>query len=281
MKRTLLFSLPLLPVASLFAQPAGNGQELSTSLSYSSSAELKGDGGSAGDLSLFFANAKVGLGSFEIANGQLSYGVEGSLVSIDGETRSPLPDDLASGALSLSYATRISENRTVIAGTSLGQYGTGFNASGLALLQTKESDSLSWSVGALFDIQGKYPVLPIVGVVWQATPEITVRVGAPRAEIAYKLNPELSASFGVGAAGGTYRTGAAGRSASGKALDHTWVDIREIRVGPGLAWRASDALSVRVEAGWVADRRFEFDDRDVTLRTEDAAYAGLSGVFRF
>jgi hypothetical protein len=59
------------------------------------------------------------------------------------------------------------------------------------------------------------------------------------------------------------------------------MDVRELRVGPALVWQPSPELSLRLEAGLVVDRRIEFEDRDVTLRSDDTAYGGLTASFRF
>ncbi|HEY0947435.1 MAG TPA: hypothetical protein VGD81_19280, partial [Opitutaceae bacterium] len=66
-----------------------------------------------------------------------------------------------------------------------------------------------------------------------------------------------------------------------RSLRDTEVTYREIRVGAGMRWPLTDACTLELEGGWMADRRFDYDDRDLTVKTDDAAYGRIFVSTRF
>ena len=52
-------------------------------------------------------------------------------------------------------------------------------------------------------------------------------------------------------------------------------------VGAGARWRVVKPLLLFAEAGWLVDRRFHYDDRDLLLNGDGAPYlrGGLNGTF--
>jgi hypothetical protein len=71
--------------------------------------------------------------------------------------------------------------------------------------------------------------------------------------------------------GGTFRVAEDfGRRRGRAQLDNQDVDFREITLGAGARWEFSRTLSAGVTLGWMLDRRFEYENRDLLLNGDGA-----------
>ncbi|MDX2185599.1 MAG: DUF6268 family outer membrane beta-barrel protein [Opitutaceae bacterium] len=285
MKHSLLRSF--IPVATFVAGTtiaAAQGQrppdtELGLYIAYSARSDARVGEQQLGELAVASARFSATIGSFQALNGVFTYGTTFQWLGIDASDSAPLPDSIAAAGLDLGYSTPVLTDKRLIVGVRPGFNGAGFNVAGTVFLTGKTTETFTWLAGVVLDAHNEYPVLPVVGFVWQPAERWTVALRVPRSEIAYRFNPELEASLGFSFGTGTYKTNAVPVTASGRNLSDSWFDYREIRVGPALAWNVDPNFQIRAETGWVVDRRFEFDDQDVVVRSDDTVYAGLSGVW--
>ena len=54
------------------------------------------------------------------------------------------------------------------------------------------------------------------------------------------------------------------------------LSYNEWRVGAGFRWSPCRAFSLGVDGGWMGERQFNFDDRDLDLTSEGAPYFQLA-----
>jgi hypothetical protein len=274
-----LASLLLLPAALAFAQRPPS-TELSVTTAHSTASDARLRGHSLGDLSVTEAQVSAKLGSTPLGAGAVGYGFTVQYLGIDADDGAPLPDSIGGAVLDFSYSQPVLGDKRLLATLRPGYYGTGLNASGTVFLSGQASPEFTWLAGFVWDLHNEFPALPIFGFVWKPSADWTVALRAPRSEITYRLTPTLDASLGLSVGTGTYRTGAVRQGPAGTPdLSDTWFDYRELRVGPALSWQVNDSLRATFETGLVVDRRFEFDDKNVILRTDDAAYASASLSF--
>jgi hypothetical protein len=71
------------------------------------------------------------------------------------------------------------------------------------------------------------------------------------------------------------------RSSGTISLRDTYVDYREIRVGGGLRWNLGKAVALELEGGWVVDRRFDYYERSLEVKTDGASFWHLGVTTRF
>ncbi len=276
--RALLFALPPLMVcASLHAQrPAAQA-----SLSVETSAALPSDaminGQASDELSTAYTSLQWRNAPLAVGAGQLQWGVGGMALLISEEANLPVPDDQWGGSVELGYSQRLGQDKQLITSLRPTYFGDGFNLTGLGLIRWQVSPTFAWSGGVIFSVQGDRPVLPVVGFRWQPNETWSVNFGAPRTEVAYAFSPTLVTSLGVSFVGADFKVKEVENlNPQGRDLSNTWVDYREIRVGPSVRWTALPTLELGLEAGLQVDRRFDFHEKDYELRTKDSPYVGLS-----
>jgi Domain of unknown function (DUF6268) len=268
--------------AALSAQPTPPSAEffIQASSAFASAAQINGEDGA--DLTTAYARTSVQLKPQRVGQGALRFGVEAIALTTNAEDLLPVPEDQFGAGLEVIYSQPVFGDKMAALSLRPTYFGQGFNLTGAAFLRWQQTPSLSFAAGVAFSTQGDRAVLPIFGLRWQASEALSFTLGAPRTEIAYAFSPTLVASLGASAIGATFKVDDVQRlSPTGKNLDDTWVDYREVRVGPALTWTALPTLSVAIEAGLQVDRRFDYFERDFQLRTADSPYVALSLTSKF
>lgn len=141
---------------------------------------------------------------------------------------------------------------------------------------------LQWFFGVLADPRSEIPVLPGVGFRWQFADEWTLMFLLPKPRIIYSYNEQLSFFAGAEMKSGGYMVAKDfGRRNGNRGLDNDRVAYREITLGGGVSWKFHPAVTLEVQGGYVVDRRFDYEQSDLILDSEPAAYiqAGLSTAF--
>lgn len=292
----LLLSFCALAIVSLAptlsGQPGQRGPSsiLDVSFSHSGPASAEFAGRSGGDLSVNASSVGVLLNRSLRPDLQASLGVEYRHFGVEVPAGVPVPGTLQALSLRLAATLRFDSAWSATlalspglfsAGTSLD--GDGFNAPGLLIATWRSSATFSLSGGIRFDAFSDNPVLPILGFRWQASPSVLVSLGAPRTEVAFTLSPDTDLFAGASFQGGSFRIDDPGlRPPPGYPhLRDTYVDYREIRLGLGARWAASPTVRLEVEAGWLADRRFDYYDRLLEVKTDGALYGRVGVTARF
>ncbi|MBL9207093.1 MAG: TonB-dependent receptor [Opitutaceae bacterium] len=287
---TLVFGL--VPAMRLTAQPGGSGPSSSLEVSYahSGSADLEYAGRNAGDLSVgaFTVEAKTRLSLNPGLFGSAGLGWE--RYSIDADRGVPVPETLQVLKLDVGATFLLDRSWSVTIGLSPGFYSAGssiksdgFNVPVLALATWRASPTFSLSGGLRYDAFSDNEVLPFLGFRWQATPAMTVSLGAPRTEVAYTLREGAELFFGASFQGGGFHVDDAALAAPAgyPSLRDTEMAYREIRAGGGVRWALSPEFSIDLEAGWMFDRRFDYYDRSLEVKTDGAVFARVGVTARF
>jgi hypothetical protein len=278
----------------LLAQPRGGGG--------APAAEVEFAIGHSGGADSEFANrsgAEVAVTAFELSAKTrralrqdlfLGYGLKLEHFDIDAPASVPLPDRLQGLAVELSATRVFSPEWTGTVVLSPGLYaasgdfgGDAFNVPVLALATWRSGPDLSLFGGARYDGFSDTPVIPFLGVRWQATPEVTLTVGAPRTEVSYRGAGDREWFFGASFQGGGFAVDDAALPvpAGYPRLRDTVVDYREIRIGGGLRMPLGEGLRLELEAGWMVDRRFDYHERSLEVKTDGAASVRLGLSARF
>ncbi|MBM3873713.1 MAG: hypothetical protein FJ382_08255 [Verrucomicrobia bacterium] len=274
------------------AQPGGRGPASSLEFAFSHSAK------SDADLPGRPAAGKLAVDAWSVSGKtarMLRPGVFASAggtwerYEVDASSALPVPKKLQGAALNLAVAMALDADWMLSLTVSPGFYAAGsspgtdgFNAPGLLLGTRKISPTFSVAVGLRFDAFSDNSVLPIAGFRWQPTPEWTVSLGAPRTEAVYKIREGIEVFGGGSFQGGGFAIDDPQLRSSGTiSLRDTYVDYREIRAGGGLRWALGKALSLELEGGWVVDRRFDYYERSLEVKTDGASFWHVGLTTRF
>lgn len=275
-----------------WAQPGGRGAGSSAEFVFSHSAE------SDADLPGRPAVGKLSVDAWSVS-GQTSRtlrpGVFASVggtwerYEVDASSTLPVPKKMQGAALNVSGTMSLEGDWMVSLTLSPGFYeagsspgADGFNVPGVLLGTRKISPNLSIAVGLRFDAFSDNSILPIAGLRWQASPEWTVSLGAPRSEVVYAIREGIELFGGGSFRGGGFAIDDPQLRASGTvSLRDTYVDYSEIRVGGGLRWALTDTLALELESGWVVDRQFDYYERSLEVQTDGAAFWHVALSARF
>jgi len=275
-----------------WAQPGGRGPASTLEFAFSHSAESDADLPSrrdAGKLSVDVWSVSGKTTRMLRPGVFASAGGTWERFNVDATSALPVPKKLQGAALNLAGAMALDGDWMVSLTVSPGFYSAGsspgmdgFNAPGLLLGTRKISPTFSLAVGLRFDAFSDNSVLPIAGFRWQPAPEWTVSVGAPRTEAVYKVREDIEVFGGGSFQGGGFAFDDPQLRSSGTiSLRDTYVDYREIRVGGGLRWNLGKAVALELEGGWVVDRRFDYYERSLEVKTDGASFWHLEVTTRF
>lgn len=275
-----------------WAQPGGRGQSSSAEFAFSHSAESDADlpgRSAAGKLSVD-AWSVSGQTTRTLRPGLLaSLGGTWERYEVDATSALPVPKKLQGAALNLSGTLSLDGDWRVSLTLSPGFYeagsspgSDGFNVPGVLLGMRKISPTLSIAVGLRFDAFSDNSILPIAGLRWQPAPEWTVSLGAPRTEVVYAIREGIELFGGGSLRGGGFAIDDPKLRSSGTiSLRDTYVDYSEIRMGGGVRWSLTPTVSLELESGWVVDRRFDYYERSLEVKTDGAAFWHVAVSSRF
>jgi hypothetical protein len=200
-----------------------------------------------------------------------------------------VPDSLSSLAMKLGYSRTLSPKWSLRAEIDPGVYSDFEDVGsddvsvpfGMRILYAA-SRELQWAFALFVDTRSSVPVIGGVGARWQFAPKWTLLAFLPEPRVEYAAADNLTLFAGAGMRGGTFRVAEDfGRRRGRGQLDNQDVDFRELTVGAGARWKISPALSAGVSLGWMLDRRFEYESRDLLLNGDGAPTLqfSLSGSF--
>jgi len=285
----------------VWAQPAGRGPASSLEVSFSHSAASDADllGRSAVGTVAVDAWSLSGKttrvlrpGVFASVGGTWEqYSVDAPVTkpSIGVSSTLPVPEKLRGAAIDLAGAMALDGDWMVSLTVSPGFYSAGsspgsdgFNAPGLLLGTRKISPTFSVAVGLRFDAFSDNSILPIAGLRWQPAPEWRVSLGAPRTEAVYTVRKGIELFGGGSLQGGGFAIDDPRLQSAGTiSLRDTYVDYQEIRAGAGVRWALTETVSLEIEGGWVVDRRFDYYERGLEVKTDGASFWHVELSTRF
>lgn len=205
------------------------------------------------------------------------------------DSSAPIPESLDALTMKLGYSRPLSPQWTVLTEIDPGLYtdfkdisGDDFNAPVGLRVAYAVSRELQWLFGMNVDFRSSNPVIGGFGVRWQFARDWTLAFIIPEPRVEYALSPSVRLTAGASLRGGTFRVAENfGRRRGRAELDNQDIDFREITAGFGARWEVKPGLNVSATAGWMIDRRFEFDERDLLLNGDGAPLLRLSVIGTF
>ncbi len=286
--------LALASPLSLSAQTAvaprapGDPFEWRTEFSYSGTSDIGEGTVSLGELQ-HRSLAVEGVRTIALDNGA-AYLLGGSWRRFDfSRPTFPIPESLTAIALKLGYSRPLNPQWSLRAEIDPGLYsdfedisGDDFNAPiGLRVVYGA-SRELQWLFGLNVDLRSSNPVIGGFGVRWQFASKWTLLFLIPQPRIEYAVSPTVRIFGGATLRGGTFRVADDyGGSRGRPELDDQDIDFREISAGIGIRWQLQPGLTLTAGGGWMIDRRFEFEKRNLLLNGDGAPtfQLALNGSF--
>lgn len=200
-----------------------------------------------------------------------------------------VPDSLSSLALKLGYSRTLSPQWSLRAEIDPGVYSDFEDVGrddvsspfGLRVLYAAKRE-LQWAFAIFVDPRSSVPVIGGIGARWQFAPQWTLLAFLPEPRVEFAASERLRLYAGASLRGGTFQVAEDfGRRRGRPQLDNQKVDFREISLGAGARWELSRTLFAGVALGWMLDRRFEYEDRDLLFNGDGAPMFSvqLSGSF--
>lgn len=140
------------------------------------------------------------------------------------------------------------------------------------------SDELQWVLGLDVDINRQLPIIPAVGVHWSITDTWVLNAVLPTPRLEYDWSKSLTLYLGGDVDDGTFRVDRGMGAGVGRPiLSGAVVEYDEIRVGAGFSWKASKAITLELEGGYLPYREFDYHRADTHFSNDGGApYGQLS-----
>lgn len=153
----------------------------------------------------------------------------------------------------------------------------------LAAFWTIKPDTFYILIGAnAAFLRNSYPVLPVVGFVWNVNSQWRILAIPPSPKIIYSPTKNLSFWGGGEIVGGSFRTDHDHFGYFGnERLNGAAVDYVEYRAGAGFTYNPSANVAVDFSGGYAIQREFIFDRADQTYRADPAPYVRLAMRMQF
>lgn len=129
-------------------------------------------------------------------------------------------------------------------------------------------------------LRGRFPVLPLVGVIWMPNDTWKVLAVLPEPRVIYSPGNKLSLWAGGELVGGSFRTERNPAIVPAK-LNGAQVDYAEYRVGGGFIYCPAKNMSIDFGGGYAIQRRFDFYRADILYKTEGAPYLRVELKMKF
>lgn len=280
---TFLLSGALSAQAPLSPRSGATTHDLVAEISYAGRSAIHEGSRRLGEISTRHARAAAVMALPLGARDQFLIGFGAQGFAFQPPAASLVPDDLASLALKLGWNRALDAQWSVRAEIDPGTYGKSDFGAPIALRAIyAASRDLQWAFGVNYDWRSRRPLVGGVGVRWRFAPQWTLSFILPAPRIEWAVTPDLTLSAGASLRGGTFRVSDDfGRRRGRPAFDGQRVDYREINTGLGARWRLAPGTTLHLGIGYMTDRRFEFDDRNLLLNGDGAPAAQLTWTSAF
>lgn len=216
-------------------------------------------------------------------------GVEWRGTWFDAPSAAPIPESLHEISLRLGALWRFSDRASAQLLLSPGLYsdmrdihGGDFNAPALLLAFWQLNDQLQLIGGASVNVRRDLPVIPALGARWQFADRWSLLAAYPTPRIEYAATSDLTTFIGAEIIRSAYRVSRNFGDEFGQpALNNQDLSYNEWRVGAGARWQWNPTFHVALEGGWMGEREWNFEDRNVDYTTDGAPYFQISLQARF
>lgn len=208
-------------------------------------------------------------------DGALTITPGGAVRLWDGPTGFDLPSHVYDANFDFGLRFRLGERWKLILGVTPGLYwdgesfdGEAFRVLGRALAIYQWSESLQWTIGAVYLDRDDIPAVPAVGFTWTPNENWKVDANMPRPKLSYRLFVEDEGAVwwsyvGAGMGGGQWLvTPPLGESQE--------LSLRQFSLTMGIERRPMPYVSMYFEAGWVFGREIEIESLNKSFDPSDS-----------
>jgi hypothetical protein len=201
----------------------------------------------------------------------------------------PLPNSVGSVSLPLGVRWKLNDRWMFLGEVSPGIYsdfndlnGPDFNAPILAGVAYSVNDRLQIFFQLSIDARRDVPIVGGPGVRWQINDAWALSLLLPRPRVEFRLNENWLFYGGAELAGGAYQlANDAGTKRNDPRLDNVNLVYREVRAGLGAQWNLGRGFRLEVAGGWLIDRRFVVDERDLQWNGDGGIYGRAQISYRY
>jgi len=140
-----------------------------------------------------------------------------------------------------------------------------------------QNRKLQWVFALISNPKSELALVGGVGARWQFADDWTLDFILPKPQVRWDFSEKLSIFAGGEFKGGAYRVAEDFGTQRGLArLNDSDITYREARVGAGFKWQISQKLHALVDGGYLIDRRFSYEDKNLQLNGDGAPYFQIS-----
>lgn len=282
----LFLGLCTLPLRAQQPAPGGISFDAGVSVSGVHGSTWQAEGGSADTLSW---SAKL-RGSWRGDAGRgLSLGVDFTHKELSGARPDWVPGELESVGFTLGYSQPWTKSYSMQVllmprfSSAAGDFGAdAFDLPVMLLLTHKTSDQFAWSAGLRYSRHSEASVLPLLGLNWKPTKQLTFQLAWPETGLFYRPNHAWAFKALASVEGGDYALKAAdyGVWEVGGPSTH-WLRYRDVRSGLGIEYSPASRFVLNVEGGLSFFRRASIEALDLAVSTGAAPYFRADFRWRF
>ena len=129
-------------------------------------------------------------------------------------------------------------------------------------------------------LRGRFPVLPIAGLIWMPNDQWKVVGMLPEPRVIYSPNDKWDFWAGGEFSGGSFRTDR-NNTIFPAQLNGAQVDYSEYRAGGGLIYSPRDNISLDLGGGYAIEREFDFHRAGLKYKADGAPYLRLEFKAKF
>lgn len=129
-------------------------------------------------------------------------------------------------------------------------------------------------------LRGRFPVLPLAGLIWMPNDRLKVMGVLPEPRIIYSPCHKFDVWAGGELTGGSFRTDRNDTIVPHK-LSNAEVDYSDYRIGAGFIYSPCDAISMDLGGGYSIERTFDFYRADLKYQTDGAPYVRFEFKAKF
>jgi hypothetical protein len=211
-------------------------------------------------------------------------GLEFQRLGFDVPAGAPLPDSLYGLAArfgnrwSFADAWSLSVQLTPGIYSDLGDVDWGdVNVPALVFVSYSLNPELQLFGGASVDARRDAPVIPALGLRWRFSPGWELALVYPNPRLEYAVSDGLRVFAGADILRSTFRVAEDFGDRLGRPeLNDRDLSYADWKLGGGLHARLAPGITAVVEGGWMVDRRFHFDDRNLLANGDGAPYVRLA-----
>ena len=270
----------VIPANALVSQ-TGREERLSGSVSYSyvapGNASFPGaTGGNSGAQSV-----TVGvLGSLPVNERWfIPLGLGWGNVLLNAVPGEPVPEQINGLRLLAGLGCKINEQWTVAAtaGPALYRFediqGDDIGAGGIVRAVYRPRRDLTVLFGFGVNPDSVYPVLPLAGVRWDVSTNLTLNLMFPKSGVIYRVAPRLSLYAGADFKFAVFRSdNDLGNQIGQPRFNNALATYQDIHLGVGAEYRIIRGLSVSLEGGYSVGRSIHYKDLDETVKFDPSPY---------